>query len=51
MIKKIVISLLIYFGLISFLKSENILSNNKDKTETVKKVEKKKLPIGLRKKK
>jgi len=50
MIKKIVISLIIFFGVISFVQAENTWIKKKDKTEKVKKVEKKKTSNWIKKK-
>jgi len=51
MIKKIVVSLIIFFGVITFAQSETTWIKKKDKTETVKKVEKKKTSNWIKKKK
>ena len=50
MIKKIVISLIIFFGVISFVQAENTWIKKKDKTKKVKKVEKKKTSNWIKKK-
>ena len=48
-LRNIIIALVILLGLISFAQSETSWIKKKDKTETVKKVEKEKLLLGLKK--
>ena len=50
MIKKIIIILVIFFGAITFAQSETSWIKKKDKTETVKKVEKEKTTSWIKKK-
>ena len=51
MIKKIILSLIIFLGLITFAQSENYWIKKKDKSEKVEKVEKKKNSEWIKKKK
>ncbi len=51
MIKKIILSLIIFLGLITFAQSENSWIKKKDKSEKVEKVEKKKTSEWIKKKK
>ena len=51
MIKKIILSIIIFLGVITFAQSENSWIKKKDKSEKVEKVEKKKTSEWIKKKK